>query len=322
MIYRDATVLDIPSIAAIQQRYHVSTISDADRSHGFVTTLFTEEQFRALIETEQGISICCDGDQVVAYAMAASWHYWSKWPLFQHMIKDLPDTTYLGQVLSLENSYQYGPVCIEMAYRGKDVLPKLFDFSRRNMQKRFPILITFINLINKRSIAAHVDKLGLDIIKTFEFNSNTYYELGYDTTKSCLKEPVLDYGPFYHGTKVDLQVGDLLQPGFRSNYGELKQANFIYMTATLDAAIWGAELAVGESKERIYIVEPTGDFENDPNLTDKKFPGNPTRSYRTRDPLRIIGEVTEWTGHTPEVLQNMLDHIKKLKEQGIEAIND
>lgn len=187
MIFREATVQDIPQIAAIQLKYHVSTISEADREHGFVTTLFTEAQFKELIETEQGISICCDGDLVVAYAMAASWHYWSKWPLFQHMIQDLPSTTYMGQVLSQENSYQYGPVCIEMAYRGKDVLPKLFDFSRVQMQKRFPILITFINHINKRSIAAHVDKLGLDIIKSFEFNSNMYYELGYDTSKSCLK---------------------------------------------------------------------------------------------------------------------------------------
>ena len=132
----------------------------------------------------------------------------------------------------------------------------------------------------------------------------------------------LDPGPFYHGTKAHLNPGDLLKPGFSSNYGERKKANFIYFTATMDAAIWGAELAVGDERGRIYQVEPTGDFENDPNLTDKKFPGNPTRSYRTRHPLRVVGEVLEWEGHSPEVLQNMLDNLEKLKQLGIEAIND
>ena len=132
----------------------------------------------------------------------------------------------------------------------------------------------------------------------------------------------LDSGPFYHGTKADLKIGDLLEPGYSSNYGERKKANFIYFTATMDAAIWGAELAVGDKSGRIYQVEPTGNFENDPNLTDKKFPGNPTRSYRTKEPIRVVGEVLEWEGHSPEVLQNMLDNLEKLKQLGIEAIND
>ncbi len=132
----------------------------------------------------------------------------------------------------------------------------------------------------------------------------------------------LDSGPFYHGTKADLKVGDLLEPNYNSNFGERKKANFVYLTATLDAAIWGAELAVGDNSGRIYRVEPTGTIENDPNLTDKKFPGNPTRSYRTRQPLRVVGEVLDWEGHSPEVLQNMLDLLAELKRQGIEAIND
>lgn len=132
----------------------------------------------------------------------------------------------------------------------------------------------------------------------------------------------LDSGPFYHGTKGDLKHGDLLEPGYSSNYGERKKANFIYFTATMDAAIWGAELAVGDQPGRIYIIEPIGIFENDPNLTDKKFPGNPTRSYRTRQSLRVIGEVLGWEGHSPELLQNMLDNLEKLKKLGIEAIND
>lgn len=130
-----------------------------------------------------------------------------------------------------------------------------------------------------------------------------------------------DPGPFYHGTKADLLPGDLLRPGYSSNYGERRTANYIYLTATLDAATWGAELGAGEGPGRIYRVEPTGSFEDDPNLTDKKFPGNPTRSYRTREPLRVIGEILDWQPHPPEVLQHMLSRLAELKAQGIEAIN-
>lgn len=132
---------------------------------------------------------------------------------------------------------------------------------------------------------------------------------------------VEDPGPFFHGTKADLQPGDLLAPGYSSNYGGRRKAGFVHLTATLDAAVWGAELAVGEGPGRIYRVEPTGPFENDPNLTDTRFPGNPTRSYRTRQPLRVVGEVLDWQGHPPEVVQQMLDHLEELKQQGIEAIN-
>ncbi len=131
-----------------------------------------------------------------------------------------------------------------------------------------------------------------------------------------------DAGPFFHGTKAGLQPGDLLEPGYSSNFGQRIKANFIYLTATLDAATWGAELAMGEGPGRIYRVEPTGPFEDDPNLTDKKFPGNITRSYRTRDPLRILDEVLDWVPHPPEVLQEMRDHIEEAKRLGIEAIND
>jgi hypothetical protein len=127
---------------------------------------------------------------------------------------------------------------------------------------------------------------------------------------------------FYHGTKADLKPGDLIAAGYQSNFGARKNARWVYLTATLEAATWGAELALGEGRGRIYVVEPTGPFEDDPNLTDKKFPGNPTKSYRTRDPLRVIGEITDWQGHPPEQLQAMKDHIARLKEQGIEAIED
>jgi rifampin ADP-ribosylating transferase len=127
---------------------------------------------------------------------------------------------------------------------------------------------------------------------------------------------------FYHGTKADLKPGDLIEPGYNSNYGKRSKAAFVYLTGTLDAATWGAELAVGEGRGRIYIVEPTGPYEDDPNLTNKRFPGNPTKSYRTRDPLRITGEVPDWQGHSPEQLKAMRDHLEQFKQQGIEAIED
>ena len=128
--------------------------------------------------------------------------------------------------------------------------------------------------------------------------------------------------PLYHGTKADVTHGDLIAPGYASNYGKRKRAAFVYLTATLDAAIWGAELAVGEGRGRIYVVEPTGPIEDDPNLTDKKFPGNPTKSFRTRDPLRVIGEVTDWNGHPPEQLAAMRTRLAELARLGIEAIED
>lgn len=127
---------------------------------------------------------------------------------------------------------------------------------------------------------------------------------------------------FYHGTKADMRVGDLIEPGFASNFGKRRKAAFVYLTATLDAATWGAELAAGEGRGRIYIVEPTGPFEDDPNLTDKKFPGNPTKSYRSRHPLRIVGEVADWQGHSPDRLEAMKDHLATLDRLGVEAIED
>jgi Rifampin ADP-ribosyl transferase len=127
---------------------------------------------------------------------------------------------------------------------------------------------------------------------------------------------------YYHGTRADLQLGDLIGPGYTSNYGSRRRANFVYLSATLEAATWGAELAIGEGRGRIYIVEPTGPIEDDPNLTDKKFPGNPTKSYRTRDPLRVTGEIKEWQGHSPGVLQSMKDRLEELRRQGIEAIEE
>ena len=127
---------------------------------------------------------------------------------------------------------------------------------------------------------------------------------------------------YFHGTKADLKIGELLQVGFNSNYKQYDPLNHIYFTATLDAAIWGAELAAGDGKQRIYLVEPTGSFEDDPNLTDKKFPGNPTMSYRSQHPLKVVGEVTGWQGHAPAQVQAMKDGLAKLREQGLDTIEN
>lgn len=127
---------------------------------------------------------------------------------------------------------------------------------------------------------------------------------------------------YFHGAKADLEPGDLIRAGHASNYGQRKSAAYVYLTATLDAAVWGAELAVGDGPGRIYVVEPVGPLEDDPNLTDQKFPGNPTRSYRTRDPLRIVGEVIHWRGHAPEQLQAMKAGLAELDRLGVEAIED
>ena len=127
---------------------------------------------------------------------------------------------------------------------------------------------------------------------------------------------------YFHGTKADLKIGDFIEVGLNSNYGQRNNAKYIYLTATLDASIWGAELALGEGRERIYLVEPTGSIEDDPNLTDKKFPGNPTKSYRSKHPFKVVGEITIWQGHPLEQVKAMKDGLAKLKEQGIEAIED
>ncbi|RZK48795.1 MAG: NAD(+)--rifampin ADP-ribosyltransferase [Pedobacter sp.] len=127
---------------------------------------------------------------------------------------------------------------------------------------------------------------------------------------------------YFHGTKADLQIGDLIKTGNPSNYGLRVQAKYIFLSATLDAAIWGAELAHGEGKERIYLVEPTGEIENDPDLTDKKFPGNPTMSYRSKHPFKVVGELKSWQGHPAEQVLAMKEAVAKMLEKGVHSLND
>lgn len=143
---------------------------------------------------------------------------------------------------------------------------------------------------------------------------------------SAAREPVpfevYRSGVYLHGTKADLAVGELLVPGRESNFDEGRVMNHVYFTATLDAATWGAELATGEGRGRIYLVEPTGEFEDDPNVTDKRFPGNPTQSFRTREPLRVVGEIVDWVGHAPEKVQAMRAGLDALQRQGGAQIED
>ena len=182
MIFRSAQLADIENVLKLHYRYQIDSINEEDKADGFVTTPFTKEQMVGLIEDENGLFLALDGDEVVAYVMAASWHYWSLWPMFTYMIEDLPNLQYLGQTLSVDNSYQYGPVCIDQKWRGQGVLELIFDYARAQMNKRFPILVTFINKSNPRSLRAHTKKLNLDILSEFEFNNNEYYALAYDTT--------------------------------------------------------------------------------------------------------------------------------------------
>jgi rifampin ADP-ribosylating transferase len=143
--------------------------------------------------------------------------------------------------------------------------------------------------------------------------------LRFVTTKA---EPVpfeiYEPGVYLHGTKATMNIGDLLLPGHESNFEQSRMMNYVYFTETLDAATWGAELAVGQGVGRIYLVAPTGEFEDDPNLTDKKFPGNPTRSFRSREPLRVVGELLDWVGHSNEKLQAMRDAIVQIGTGKIE----
>ncbi len=186
MKLRLATYHDIDAILTLHFKYQINSISEEDKKDGFVTTPFTKEQLHSLIETEQGIFIACEGNEVLAYVMSASWQFWEAWPIFAHMLNYLPHLQYKGVQLTPYNSYQYGPVCVDKRVRGSGILEQLFEFARTHMVKRYPILVTFINKINHRSFNAHTKKLGLEVIHEFSFNNNHYYELAYDTSKELL----------------------------------------------------------------------------------------------------------------------------------------
>jgi tetratricopeptide (TPR) repeat protein len=173
--------------------------------------------------------------------------------------------------------------------------------------------LQFALKINDETVKSAFPSLYLNIAKCYEDLSEpdkakTNYELA-----ASFKNKPSDKGPFYHGTKADLQLGDLLTAGGSSNYKPELIMNHIYFTALVNGAGLAAALAKGEGRERVYIVEPTGSFENDPNVTDKKFPGNPTRSYRSQAPLKIVGEVTDWVRQTPEELEKWREKLANNK---------
>ena len=174
---RLATIDDIADVLTLHRRYQINTIDENDKTDGFITTAFDEKQLTELITKESGLFLAFIDTQLVGYAMAASWGYWSQWPMFAHMIKDLPNLTYQGLTLSTENSYQYGPICVDKSARGSGIFEALFDFALTEMARRYRVLITFINKINTRSFAAHTQKVQLDILQEFEYNNNQYYEM-------------------------------------------------------------------------------------------------------------------------------------------------
>lgn len=175
--FRLAEAIDIDEILELHYRYQVDSINEEDKKDGFITTAFTYQQLLELIDQENGLFIATKDSSIVAYAMAASWEFWSRWPMFQYMINDLPNLEYEGHSLSVKNSYQYGPVCVDKSVRGAGVFEGVFNFALKEMNKRYPVLVTFINKINPRSLSAHTRKVGLDVIQEFEFNNNQYYEL-------------------------------------------------------------------------------------------------------------------------------------------------
>jgi rifampin ADP-ribosylating transferase len=182
-----------------------------------------------------------------------------------------------------------------------------------NKLKWLKTSLKFALKINNDTVKGAFPSLYLNIAKCYEDlsdldNAKKHYEFANSFT-----DKPSDSGPFYHGTKADLQVGDLLTAGSRSNYNPEVIMNHIYFTASVNGAGLAAALAKGVGRERVYIVEPTGSFENDPNVTDKKFPGNPTRSYRTQAPLKIVGEVTDWVKQTPEELQKWREKLANVK---------
>jgi GNAT superfamily N-acetyltransferase len=177
MTFSIAVESDINNILELHKKYHIDSISEQDKLDGFVTTPFTSELLEELITKERGIFIAKDGDRLAGYAMSASWEYWSKWPLFQFMIDGLKDLNYHGQKLDITNSYQYGPVCVDRAYRGTGVFEDLFFYALEEMASRYSFMVTFVNKANRRSLAAHTRRLGLPVVNEFEYGGQSYAEL-------------------------------------------------------------------------------------------------------------------------------------------------
>ncbi|MBR0172265.1 MAG: GNAT family acetyltransferase [Lachnospiraceae bacterium] len=183
---RQAREDDLAGVKALLKANHVDNLTEEQKADGFVTTNMTDEQMKTLSGIEGGITIAADGEKVVAFALAAPWDFWEQWPFFVNMIGELPKYEYAGQRLSKENTYQYGPVCVDRAYRGQGIFENVFDLSLQGMSDRFPVMTTFVNHKNPRSHAAHTRKAGMDVIGDFGYNGNTYYLLACETTAGCI----------------------------------------------------------------------------------------------------------------------------------------
>lgn len=175
--FRHAETKDIAEVLKLHYRYQVDSISSEDKKDGFITTPFNTDQLTNLISNERGLFVALMNNEIIAYAMSASWDFWSQWPMFAHMVKNLSNLEYSGITLSTDNSYQYGPVCVDKSVRGQGVFEDIFYYALEAMSERYPVLVTFINKTNLRSYAAHTQKVGLDVIQEFEYNNNQYYEL-------------------------------------------------------------------------------------------------------------------------------------------------
>lgn len=188
LIVRHAEIKDIDGIKSLLRKYHRDTISDEDRSDGFVTTAITDEQLTELIEKENGVMIIVDSsagrDEVLGFCFAAPWEFWSAWPLFRHMMDIIPDYEFEGERIRLEDTYQYGPMCVDKKIRGTGAFEDLFFASLRDFSDRFPLMITFVNSINGRSENAHNNKAGMETIGTFDFNDNHYLLMAIRTDKN------------------------------------------------------------------------------------------------------------------------------------------
>lgn len=181
MEVRFAVREDLDGVLALLKTYHVNTISEEDKKDGFVTTNITKEQLADLIDQENGVTVAVDDGRVVGFALAASWEFWKTWPLFAYMIEHLEQFQLDGHTLTRENSYQYGPVCVDKAYRGQGLFEQIFALSLKSMASRFPYMATFVNQINPRSYAAHMRKAGMTESGTFDWNNNHYWLLAIQT---------------------------------------------------------------------------------------------------------------------------------------------
>jgi hypothetical protein len=180
LICRLATKPDIEKILELQEKYLFANLSEQERLNGFVTTPFSNRQIATLVN-EKGAFVAFDADKLVAYTFAASWDFFGQWPIFPYMVSRFPNLDLEGLPITAINSFQYGPICVDMDYRGSGIFEQLFTLMRETMQRRYPIGVTFINQVNERSYQAHTRKLRMDVIDKFSFNDRNYYGLAFFT---------------------------------------------------------------------------------------------------------------------------------------------